>query len=301
MPLSLILEKLYDLRRDRSSGHEKPYKPALILSILDLMDQGHFPGNQFPLTVALIDRYKSLIAIVGKPTDTARIEYPYYHLSGDGFWTLLPLAGEAPLYQEGQAGRSPSVKRLRKATQGGSFDQAFYQAFQDPIQRQLIRQSLIARYFPEHRDILERKLVHFLQTGQAAELDQADYAAARDPAFRKIILEQYDCTCAACRIRVKVKDLVIVDAAHLVPWSETQNDHPTNGLALCKNHHWAMDRHLIAPGPDHRWQVSPTLDPYSPALQPLIDLADRPLTAPKEKRFIPSEKALQWCLDRLAS
>jgi len=31
-------------------------------------------------------------------------------------------------------------------------------------------------------------------------------------------------------------------ATHLIPFSESRNDHPTNGLALCKNHHWAMDR-----------------------------------------------------------
>ena len=37
---------------------------------------------------------------------------------------------------------------------------------------------------------------------------------------------------------VQDSSLVIVDAAHLIPWSESQNDHPTNGLALCKNHHW---------------------------------------------------------------
>jgi predicted restriction endonuclease len=31
-------------------------------------------------------------------------------------------------------------------------------------------------------------------------------------------------------------------AAHLIPFSESRNDHPTNGLALCKKHCLAMDR-----------------------------------------------------------
>ncbi len=26
-------------------------------------------------------------------------------------------------------------------------------------------------------------------------------------------------------------------ATHLIPFSESRNNHPTNGLALCKNHH----------------------------------------------------------------
>ena len=36
-------------------------------------------------------------------------------------------------------------------------------------------------------------------------------------------------------------------ATHLIPFSESRNDHPTNGLALCKNHHGTMERNLIAP------------------------------------------------------
>ena len=50
-------------------------------------------------------------------------------------------------------------------------------------------------------------------------------------------------------------DVSFIAAAHLIPFAESRNDHPTNGLALCKNHHWAMDRNLIAPCPNHHWQV----------------------------------------------
>lgn len=42
MSLSSWLERLYDLRRDKSRGGEKPYKPALLLCLLDLLDAvGH--------------------------------------------------------------------------------------------------------------------------------------------------------------------------------------------------------------------------------------------------------------------
>ncbi len=50
-------------------------------------------------------------------------------------------------------------------------------------------------------------------------------------------------------------------AAHLIPFSASRNDHPTNGLALCKNHHGTMERNLIAPCPDHHWLVAKILDP----------------------------------------
>jgi hypothetical protein len=33
-------------------------------------------------------------------------------------------------------------------------------------------------------------------------------------------------------------------ATHLIPFSESRNNHPTNGLALCKNHHWHVSKIL---------------------------------------------------------
>ena len=37
MPLDDLLAKLYNLKRDRGSGWEKPYKPALLLALIDLI------------------------------------------------------------------------------------------------------------------------------------------------------------------------------------------------------------------------------------------------------------------------
>jgi predicted restriction endonuclease len=74
--------------------------------------------------------------------------------------------------------------------------------------------------------------------------------------------EVYDYRCAACGIRVLLDHVEsLVEAAHLIPFSESRNDKPTNGMALCPNHHWAMDRHLIAPCPDSKrragiWRVN---------------------------------------------
>ncbi|MCB9759426.1 MAG: HNH endonuclease [Alphaproteobacteria bacterium] len=71
----------------------------------------------------------------------------------------------------------------------------------------------------------------------------------RSVAFREMVLEIYDhwCNASGLLVRPALPPLSLVDAAHLVPFAESFNDHPSNGLALCKNHHWAMDSGLIAP------------------------------------------------------
>lgn len=37
---------IYDLKRDRSGGHERPHKPILLLSILDLIENGTITENR---------------------------------------------------------------------------------------------------------------------------------------------------------------------------------------------------------------------------------------------------------------
>ncbi|MCP5523797.1 MAG: hypothetical protein H7A46_21550 [Verrucomicrobiales bacterium] len=43
------LERLYNLRRDRRGTHERPHKPVLLLSIIDLLDRHALTGNAVPL------------------------------------------------------------------------------------------------------------------------------------------------------------------------------------------------------------------------------------------------------------
>ncbi len=125
-------------------------------------------------------------------------------------------------------------------------------------------------------------------------------AYVRDPAFRRVVTERYDYRCAATGIRVVLPNgEIMVEAAHIHPFIEAGDDDPRNGLALSPNMHWAMDRHLIAPGPDFRWHVSAILDDRIPDLELLVGLAGKPLSLPKELRFAPKREALAWRFEKL--
>src|SRR5690606_34781226 len=83
----------------------------------------------------------------------------------------------------------------------------------------------------------------------------------RDPAFRRVVIEAYDFRCSATGWRIILPDSrVMVEAAHIVPFAESQNDDPRNGLALTPSFHWALDAGAIAPGPDFKWHVSKQID-----------------------------------------
>lgn len=117
---------------------------------------------------------------------------------------------------------------------------------------------------------------------------------ATNTAFSRVVRRAYDYRCAACGLRVVLEGgLYIVDAAHLIPFAETHDDDPRNGMALCKNHHWAMDRYLIAPGTDRVWHVTTSLDDRIEGQRDLIRLDGRSILLPHEPRYHPKDSALR--------
>lgn len=306
MLLAELTERLYNLRRDRSSGYEKPYKPALLLSLIDLIERGDTTRNQILLSDDLISRYKEYIRIVGSDEDKPNIVYPFWFLCGDGIWMLYDSSGK-PLYRPGQAGAQPlSVRRIRENMSHAALDEEFFLALNRPVDRKLLRSALVSRYFPEFRaNILESRGQFLAQQTETTDDGGAlENDPSRSSAFSKTIKALYDFRCAACGIRLRYEELNLVDACHLIPFSRSYNDHPSNGIALCKNHHWALDRHLIAPEKTAgrlMWKSSCRLDPRIDDQDQLILLNGEPLLLPSEDDFHPAEQAVEWRIQRLLS
>jgi putative restriction endonuclease len=94
----------------------------------------------------------------------------------------------------------------------------------------------VARFFPEARIRLallfrDVALPERVAEAGACEPDDASLPSGRNQGFRRKVLEIYDYQCAACGLRINIPDVLdgtYVDAAHLIPFSESRNDHPTS-------------------------------------------------------------------------
>lgn len=298
--LSQAIEKLYNLKVGTTpvaegAPHERPHKPLLLLAVFDLIDEGLATPDRIPWCTELRDAFTRSFNLVRKHNDQNNPDLPFRYLSSDGFWQATEADGVTPIRRE-----------IRVADLGkvfASFTDGFDILVSIPQNRHAMREALITRYFPEHAAEFLKAPRRETEVTATHLVEEETVAYGRDPAFRRKIIEIYDHQCAACGLRIRLpqaKDVSFIDAAHLVPFSESHNDHPTNGLALCKNHHWAMDRHLIAPGPDMVWHVSNLLQPHrSNGEKELIDLAKRSILLPHETAFHPNPDALSWRRDRL--
>ena len=296
--LASALETLYQLNvgvtGTGSARHERPHKPLLLLAVLDSLDAGESRPERIPWSRTLVARFKSLFEVVKKADDDCTPQFPFYHLGSDKFWE--PLRGEG--VDTRKLATKPSARDADEETVWARFTGEWGALAADPSARAAMRDAIIARYFPEQRALL---MPHPEAISRLA--NSKDIAVRRSSSFRRFVLEKYDHQCCACglRIRIPEPEITFVDAAHLIPFSESRNDHPTNGVALCKHHHWAMDQRLLAPGPDGHWHVSRWVIPRrSRGEDDLFRLGGQPILMPAEPAYAPSIQALRWRLERLA-
>ena len=230
------------------------------------------------------------------------MSYPFYHMD-DAFWELVPQLGH--IHQRGLT--VSSVKRLQELYLGARFDDELYPLLLMETHREKIRAVLIQTYFspPLQQKLIEQGITNKASTDysqallQTKEVQPPFYTKqkpkVRDQGFRKAIVKLYKHRCALCGIRMLTPEgHTVIDAAHIMPWSESQNDHPTNGLALCKLCHWSFDEGLIAVGKEYNVMVSSIVRKDKNLPGHMLSLSDRPIFRPSESRFWPDQESCHW-------
>lgn len=159
----------------------------------------------------------------------------------------------------------------------------------------------LAGHFPES---LHFSIRHEVGLPVGMVLNQPQLAASsarqsRDPTFRPRVLAAYEHSCAICDFSVYVgKHLIGVDAAH-IRWHQHKGpDLVSNGLALCKVHHDALDRSAIGLDPagsqGFNLIVSDQVKGSSKASRRLPDAQGRPVRKPERGSPLPNRKYVEW-------
>ncbi len=299
---------------NQRAGRASPHKICMLLAVLDLARAGGLPVNRIVFGPPLLERYNAFFNAVKQPGDHANPYFPFFHLAGKlrgggaSFWHLVPLPGH-----EGVLAAMSTARSVRDITDNiawAELDPALFALLQQPEALDALGQSMASHWFGRGLQELgviatqsaassrcEYALRHAAEPPKASEPPPA---WVRDPAFRRVVTEAYDWRCAATGLRILLRTgESMVEAAHIIPFSESGDDDPRNGLALAPNLHWAFDKNLIALGEDLKWHVSPVLDERFPDFAPLVQLHGKRLIGPSEARFTPKHDALAYRMERL--
>lgn len=245
------LNRLTKLRVDRASKNPAPHKPLLLLAILDQIEDGSITSSTVRLTPELAFRFLGYWEVVSnRGRSVGRAELPFFHLQGDGLLRHIAIPGlEAALGSI----RPTSVDQLNKVISHAELPEEFFALMKNDAYRDAARKVLIAGewFFPNEKI----KLLAMLGLGSSNfDLDEnlmlsvpsnEDIKQGRDIKFRLQIVPLYHYSCVLCEIKMLLPSgVTLVEAAHIHQFSKSQNDDITNGMALCRNHHWAFDQGL---------------------------------------------------------
>jgi putative restriction endonuclease len=274
--LSAYLARLTKLKLDaRTVGGvrlESPYKPALLLAVLEGIEEGLIRDNRIEITPELIAAFKAYCQLLspGPEYVSCPFQLPFFHLQSSGFWHLQARPGRELVLTSSRSVRS--FGHLREVIAYAWLDAPLWELIQQPVTREDIRQALLTRYFPLTRhyfrpragqekldelgkQMLEESAVVYQQAALAADEPET---LVRSAVFVREVLRAYDSTCAVSGLQLlSTKGTApLLDACHIVPWSVSYDDTIGNGLALCPNLHRAFDRHLFWVDGDYRVRVA---------------------------------------------
>ena len=287
-----------------------PHKPMLLLAMMDLVARGvltskfiSIEGELVELNELFTDYWRAVVPV----TQTSSIAFPFSRLHNEPFWRLVPRSGGEV---DGNAvDRVSTVTQLRALCVGAVIDDELFALMATPDGREALTLALLRSSFSAEaqRQLLDQVAVHqaafrysqalesLARQPEAADTTLAETytRAARDQGFRRVVVNHYDHRCALCGTRIVTPEgHSAVDAAHIVPWSESRNDDIRNGMALCKLCHWAFDEGLMGVSADYTVRAARQLTAHPNVAGFLGNLAGRTIIGPDAREVWPGRDHL---------
>ena len=312
--MSNIFQNILFLNCAPTKYGKAPHKPILLLAVIESFEAGEINYNWIEITDTLLQRFYDLWNLLVKTKNVPTFTLPFYHLKNDKgqFWHLVTYAGrEIPVTG------SKSIKSFRALTEtvaAAKLSEEFYAALMDPVQREKLKRTILDKYFDissyqnmqqgiRYSEQLKSEILYEPEENYARTVrklytelpvvEREEYVVLRSTVFRKAILEIYNKQCSVSGLKVEDANRnSIVDACHIMPFSETWNDSIRNGLALSPTFHRAFDRGMIAVSDDYRVLVHPKLKDYSPEAG-IRQYEQKELLLPQDERFWPSVRILR--------
>ncbi len=218
-----------------------PHKPLLLLTIMDMIEDGKINTAWIGYSPELFFRFNSYWRLVyDRQLNRPDMRMPFHALGGhrDRMWERFT--------EDRQPSRSKETTRLCH------MDDSLWDALQDPAFRRAARVQLVAAYFDatEQIALCANLKIPEPTTEAVAEIkhNAAEYKKSltkgRSARFRSDVLIGYQFTCALTGYRMNTDNDHLVEAAHIHKHAESGDNDPRNGLALTPDAHWMFDRGL---------------------------------------------------------
>ena len=277
-------EELAKIKVNKSGAVISLHKPLLLL--LTIADVIQVKSNEFKFK-EIEEHLKLLLGKYGlKNTKSLKPEYPFIYLGSSP--TLWKCSIDKSMLKNPN-----SVTRAEAMDAVAKFEDNFYSYLQNIQQAKALVWQLLNEFWPEayHEDLLrDLGLDGLLNETIAHEVQKQ----RRGRLFVEEVLDSYERQCAICNQSIRLGDALIgIDACHVKPIQHFGDDHVTNGIALCKIHHWALDRGAITISENRDLMISPKLN-GTRIVEYFHEFANKQIFLPRNSSFHLNEENVSY-------
>jgi len=303
------------LRRGPVKGMGKaPHKPVLLLSVIQLIAKGIITTNKIFIDSHLMLAFQNNWKLLVHTGHSQNFALPFFHLRSEPFWHLVTKPGKQLSLTS-----SKSIKSFNSLNESIAFaeiDKQLFQLLLLPKNPVWFEQLLIESYFPDFKIYYKRPekyseeikieneilyepsknyQAHIRELKNQLEDNQFEEEMfIRGSLFKKTVPKIYDYTCCISGLKINsTHNVQMVDACHIYPFSISNDDTVTNGIALSPTLHRAFDRGLITINSDFLVRISPTIEEENSSF-PLSAFEGKQILLPENENWFPSQEALKW-------
>ena len=134
------------MNTNSSNGISRPYKPALLLAVLDGIESGIVQNRRVHITAELIAMFRQNLVTLGAttPYQARHLAYPFYHLKSEDFWRLVEKPGKKIVLTA--ANSISGLGQLREAVDYALLDVNLWGLLTQDKTRARLREVLLEKY-----------------------------------------------------------------------------------------------------------------------------------------------------------
>lgn len=304
--LSTYVRKFSKLRVAHVKGDPAPHKAILLLSVIDCIQHQEISENKIYISPELVARFKdNWHKMVNNDKFTPNFSLPFYHLHNDRFWFLRTHLGREIALTSSRSIKS--LAHLREVIDYAYFSEDLFQFLSNQHTGNILKHALITTYFTsvsynedsDSNGVINEVVSQILNEAPATYRLKADSfdeeeVFIRGGVFKRVVPKVYNFTCSISGMRlIANRDIQMIDACHIVPFSQSHDDTISNGISLCPNLHRAFDRGLITIDEDFRVVTSSDFS-ESESDYSIRVYHGKNILLPHEHRYYPSTANLEW-------
>lgn len=315
--IQIYLRAFSRLLRAPTKYGKAPHKIVMLLSVLQAVQNNDIKENCIGISPELVLLFRANWSKLVHTNHVNNFALPFWHLKSEGFWNPVPKYGFENILHLKESVSSLGV--LNSVINYVKLDDPLFRIMKDAEGNKILQQFLMQQYFPEVTETyqapmveqkklfnnLESKILNETPREYVAEIKELllqkneEEIFLRGSLFKREVPKIYNYSCCISGMKIdSMYAISMVDACHIVPFSESYDDTITNGIALCPNLHRAFDRGLIAIDEKYRVMVSPTFmednNTYS-----IRTFENKEISLPDKEDFYPSKINFEWHREKI--